>query len=298
MSPAPEKGFAARNRLPTWFKQDLPGSCAAETTRLLRALDVHTVCQEAHCPNLGACFKKAFATFLLLGDTCTRSCRFCAVKKSQKQNLVLDLDEPRRIAQAVIRLKIKYVVLTSVTRDDLPDGGAGIFAGAIEEIRRLNSNIKVEVLIPDFLGVSESIKTVVAARPSLIAHNLETVPRLYHGLREQSNYQRSLDVLAIIKENNPDLATKSSLMLGLGEKKEEVEQAMRDLREVNCDILVLGQYLAPSPQHYRLREFIDVAEFQEYSKIALGLGFKAVLAHPLARSSYRAQEVFLNASHI
>lgn len=287
-----------KNSLPSWFRQEFPDNPVKEKAHLLDKLGVHTVCLEAHCPNFTSCFKHSRLAFLILGDTCTRRCRFCAIKKSVAPRLALDSDEPQRVARAVAALGISYVILTSVTRDDLPDGGAGIFFQTIRAVRRLDSRIKVEVLIPDFPDLAKNLKKIISALPCIVAHNLETVPRLYPEVRPMADYQLSLNVLSKIKQIKRKMITKSSLLLGMGERKEEAIGVMRDLRGVSCDILVLGQYLAPSTEHYPVKEYISVAQFQEYSKMALKLGFKSVLAHPKARTSYQAEEVFLNAAGI
>jgi lipoic acid synthetase len=229
---------------------------------------------------------------MILGKTCTRNCRFCAVEKSGTGVLDVDNTEPYKISQLVKLVAVDYAVITSVARDDLYDGGAAQFARTIELIHAINRNIKVEVLIPDFLGKIESLKTVINASPSVLAHNIETVPSLYQQLRPQADYQRSLDVLRNTKVLNRDLISKSSIMLGLGETQDEVIQAMQDLRECRCDILALGQYLAPSPEHYPVKEFICIEEFERYREIGLELGFSSVLSGPLVRSSYRAEEVY------
>jgi lipoic acid synthetase len=281
------------NRLPHWFRQDIPDTITLERTRIVSEFNIHTVCQEAKCPNFGYCFKNSRLTFIILGDTCTRNCRFCAVNKRNGENsLGLDSDEPYRISQIVKRLSIKYVVITAVSRDDLCDGGAAQFAKTIGLIRVLNKNIKIELLIPDFQGRISSLRTVLDAGPDLVAHNIETISRLYKDLRPAANYQGSLDILKKIKELKPSLISKSSLMLGLGETEEEVKQTLEDLRKSECDILTLGQYLAPSKEHYPVKEFIDMEQFERYREIGLSLGFKAVLSGPLVRSSYRAEEVY------
>jgi lipoic acid synthetase len=229
---------------------------------------------------------------MILGDTCTRDCRFCAVAKSDNSNLELDLQEPKRIAAAVRWLALSYVVITSVTRDDLADGGSGIFAQTIETIRMLDKRIKIEVLIPDFKGSTASLKCVVDAGPDVIAHNIETVSRLYQEVRPKAGYRLSLEVLNKIKEIGGKVITKSSLMLGLGEKEEEVLSVMQELRQSRCDILTLGQYLSPSKGHYPVKEFISKEKFARYREGGLALGFKAVLSGPLVRSSYQAEEVY------
>ena len=291
-------------KLPTWFRQELPNETTQELTQLLTKSCVHTVCQQARCPNINHCFKNKRFTFMILGDTCTRNCRFCAVTKSANKNLALDEDEPYRISQLVKRLDLDYVVITSVTRDDLVDGGAAIFAKTIELIQKIDKDInpvrnteysetenkisngvKVEVLIPDFRGKIQSIESVLNAGPFVVAHNIETVKRLYPDLRPQADYELSWGILGKIKELKPRILTKSSLMLGLGETEKEVIAAMRDLRSNRCDILTLGQYLVPSPEHYPIKEFISIEQFKEYKDIGMALGFKFVLSGPLVRSS-------------
>jgi lipoic acid synthetase len=279
------------SRLPYWFRQEIPSEPALSLAQQLSSGAVHTVCQSARCPNLSSCFKERVPAFMLLGDVCTRNCLFCGVRKTG--DLMLDEDEPLRIALAVKRLGLKYAVITSVARDDLIDGGAGIFARTVELINATDRNIKVELLIPDFLGKIESLKVVITAAPSVLAHNIETVPRLYRQLRPRADYQRSLGVLRSAKGLNPDLISKSSIMLGLGEAQDEVIRAMQDLRDCSCDILTLGQYLAPSCEHYPVKEFISMEQFERYREIGLGLGFGAVLSGPLVRSSYRAQEIYI-----
>jgi lipoic acid synthetase len=229
---------------------------------------------------------------MILGDICTRNCKFCGVEKSNTQLLDFDLDEPGRIAGVVGKLGLKYVVLTSVTRDDLEDGGASIFARTIELIHGLDKGIKVEVLIPDFKGRIDSVKRVLDAHPQVTAHNIETVKRLYAEIRPKANYELSLGVLREIKGVSLAAITKSSLMLGLGEREEEVKLTMRDLRGADCDIITLGQYLAPSQNHYPVQEFISPEKFRYYKQMGIALGFKAVLSGPLVRSSYRAEEVY------
>lgn len=280
-------------KLPSWFKQEIPDAVSLDRMHLLSEAKVNTVCQKAHCPNLSRCFKNRELTFMILGDTCTRNCRFCAVSKSEGRALLtLDIDETNRIAQTIKELRLNYVVITSVARDDLPDGGASHFAQAIKLIHESGQDIGVEVLIPDFLGDFSSIEVIVNARPIVVAHNLETVRRLSPELRPQADYQRSLNILRIIKEIDSAMITKSSLMLGLGENEEEIVATMEDLRSVNCDTLTLGQYLIPSSRHYPVKEFISVGQFIRYRDIAIELGFKAVLSGPLVRSSYQAKELY------
>jgi len=280
-------------RLPIWFRQELPDSISFSRLAEFNRYQVNTVCREAKCPNIFECFKDSQMTFMILGDTCTRNCRFCAVqKKSHNQSLGIDFKEPERILEIVRKLNLKYVVITSVTRDDLVDGGSSVFAGVLDTIHKFNKNIKIEVLIPDFQGDISSIRCVIKAGPDVAGHNIETIERLYRDLRPQGEYRRSLEVLKKIKELCFELITKSSIMLGLGEKDFEVRQAMQDLREASCDIVTLGQYLAPTITHYPVKEFITPKKFLEYKEYALALGFKAVLSGPLVRSSYKAESVF------
>lgn len=280
------------NRLPFWFRQDIPDTLTFKKVRLLSEFNLNTVCQEARCPNLGACFRESRLTFMILGDTCTRNCRFCGVNKSRGTELSVDKDEPHRISEIVKLLELNYVVITSVTRDDLLDGGATQFARTIGLIHNIDKNIKIEVLIPDFQSKVSSLKTVLDAQPDLVAHNIETVRGIYKDLRPMANYDISLEVLKKIKELKPALTTKSSLILGLGEKAEEVIKTMQDLRDSQCDILTLGQYLTPSRNHYPVKEFIDIKQFQRYQERGLNLGFKVILSGPLVRSSYQAEEVY------
>lgn len=278
-------------RLPLWFKQEFPDDKTLTISNLLSRFCVNTICQEAKCPNINYCFKNKKVTFMILGKSCTRNCSFCNVDKSATVGLPVDNNEPERISEAVRILGLDYVVITSVTRDDLSDGGASIFAKTIELIRKVNKNIKVEVLIPDFEGRILSLKCVLDAGPDVAGHNIETVRRISWDLRPLSDYLLSLDVLSKIKELSPGIYTKSSLMLGLGETEAEVISAMHDLRGSFCDCLTLGQYLAPSVNHYPIKEFVNIEQFQKYRAIGMALGFKAVLSGPLVRSSYKAEEV-------
>lgn len=281
-----------KNRLPSWFKQEIPGRKTAELSDMLSEAGVHTVCRQAKCPNIGFCFENKELTFMILGSACTRSCAFCNVAKATTAGLGVDEEEPLRISRLVEKLELDYVVITSVNRDDLIDAGAGMFAETIRSIRSLKRGIKIEVLIPDFQGNILSLKRVVDSEPDLIAHNLETVPRLYKDLRPQADYRLSLTILKKIKELNSSVFTKSSLMLGFGETQDEVIEAMRDLRDAGCDCLTLGQYLAPSEKHYPVKEFIAIEQFQKYKTVGDGLGFKSVSSGPKVRSSFRAQEAY------
>lgn len=261
---------------------------------LVSTLGIATVCEGALCPNIMECWNSGVATFMIMGDVCTRGCRFCYVKKGKPQPL--DPMEPLKVAEAVRALGLDYVTITSVDRDDLPDGGASHFAETIRVIKKLNPNVKVEVLIPDFRGDEESIRVVVEAGPDVLAHNVETVRRLTPLVRDwRAGYEQSLKVLRVAKEINPKLVTKSSILLGFGETWDEVIEAMRDLRSVGVDILVLSQYLRPSPKHIRVAKMYTIDEFRELEKIAYSLGFSYVVAHPLARTSYKAREAYLEA---
>jgi lipoyl synthase len=282
-----EKQLARR---PEWLKKKIVFDESRVTSTLLGELNVRTVCREAKCPNISECFKEKQATFLILGNNCTRQCRFCHVDKTPPA--APDADEPRRIALAVKRLGLDHAVITSPTRDDLPDGGAAYFAATVREIKKIDPPVTIELLIPDFQGDKQALDIVIAAEPDILGHNIETVPRLYH-LRPQAKYRRSLVVLKIAKDINPNLITKSALMLGLGETEKEVVDVLKDLREVGCDFLALGQYLRPSLDHVAVEEYIPPARFDAYKNIALSLGFKHVASGPYVRSSYHAGE-YLN----
>ncbi|MFH1888499.1 MAG: lipoyl synthase [Candidatus Omnitrophota bacterium] len=281
-----------KNRLPAWFKQEIPDAAVRGKIQMLSEFRVNTVCSHAKCPNLSSCFKSLKFTFMILGDTCTRSCRFCGINKTKKSGLAIDANEPDRISQIARVLNLKFVVITSVTRDDLVDAGAAHFVRTIKLLRNMNKDIKIEALIPDFSGSHASIKAVIEAGPSIFAHNIETVKRLYQSLRPQANYETSLGVLSKAKEINPSLVTKSSLILGMGETEEEVLSTMQELRQSQCDILTLGQYLAPSENHFPVKEFISMEQFENYRRMGMQLGFKAVLSGPKVRSSYQAEEVY------
>lgn len=280
------------NRLPAWFRQAIPDEATLRMIRLLSEFNVHTVCKEARCPNLGRCFKNKKLTFLILGNICTRCCRFCAVGKTPSRNLTVDTKEPYRISRIAQRLGLEYVVITSVTRDDLADGGAKQFALTSDLIHGLDRNINVEVLIPDFLGSISSLRAIVGAAPSVLAHNMETVRNLYQEIRPQASYQRSLDILSRAKEIDASLPTKSSLILGLGETEKEVVEVMEDLRRASCDMLTLGQYLSPGLGHYPVKEFISIGQFRRYHDLGVAMGFKTVLSGPLVRSSYMAEIIY------
>ncbi|MEK7847905.1 MAG: lipoyl synthase [Chloroflexota bacterium] len=274
-------------RLPDWLRLRAPPPGAVERMGDLTAgLGLHTVCESARCPNQGECFAQGTATFLLLGDTCTRACSFCAVASGHPSPP--DPAEPERIVEAVRRLGLDYVVLTSVTRDDLPDGGAAHFATTIRALHACWPSLPVEVLVPDFRGCLHALHTVVAARPAVLAHNLETVPRLYPAVRPGASFSGSLELLRRAGGMDAGLRTKSGLMLGLGEEGAEVLWAMAQLREAGCHCLTLGQYLQPSPRHHPVVRFVPPEEFEEYRHIAEGMGFRGVASGPLVRSSYHA----------
>ena len=273
-----------------WLRRKLPDQKVLERMDLLlKELNLHTVCDSAFCPNRGECFKQGTATFMILGDVCTRNCRFCAVEKGEP--LPVDPDEPHHIAQAAKHLNLKHVVVTSVTRDDLPDGGAEYFAQTIIEIKKLLPESTIEVLVPDFEGFWEALQIVIDAQPEVINHNIETIARLYNLVRPKAVYKRSLELLRQVKIRDKNIISKSGIMVGLGEEKEEVIKAMKDLREVDCDILTIGQYLKPSPHHLKVSEYIHPDKFEEYQKIGISLGFKYVASAPLVRSSYHAGEI-------
>lgn len=276
-------------RLPPWLHKRLPSSGNIEATRqLLADLNLNTVCQSALCPNQGECFARRTATFMIMGNTCTRNCRFCAVEHGRPE--ALDRDEPLRVAEAARRLGLKHVVVTSVTRDDLPDGGAGHFAATISALRAALPQAYIEVLTPDFRGDEKALTTIAFAKPDIFNHNVETVPRLYPEVRPQADYRRSLMVLKKIKDYDPTIYTKSGLMVGLGETADEVLQVMADLRAVGCDILTIGQYLRPSPQHLEIKEFITPETFAWYAEKGREMGFLYVASAPFVRSSYHAAE--------
>ena len=279
-----------RRRLPEWLKVQLPTSSAFTATRtLLDGLSLHTVCESAKCPNHWECWSKGTATFMIAGDRCTRACGFCAV--STAKPLALEQDEPQRVAEATRRMGLKHVVITAVARDDLQDGGAEHFRRTIEAVRDLNPGIVVEVLTPDFLDRDDAIDSVLVARPDIFNHNLETIRRLTPSVRHRATYDRSLRVLAKVKDRLGDqVHTKSGMMLGLGETQEEVLEAMRDLRHANCDMLTLGQYLQPTLKHLPVVDFIPPAVFDTLRREGQAMGFAHVASGPLVRSSYHADE--------
>ncbi len=274
---------------PEWLKARAPvGENYHDLKRLARSLNLHTVCESAHCPNIGECWHHKTATFMMLGNLCTRRCGFCAVPKGRPEPL--DFDEPRRVAEAVAALGLEHAVITSVNRDDDLVGGARIFAMVIDEVRRQAPGCRVEVLIPDFQGNREAIRIVVDARPEVLNHNTESVPRLYRVVRSGARYERTLELLRYAKELHPSGITKSGVMVGLGEETSELLEVFRDLAAVNCDILTIGQYLRPSRDHLPMARLYTPREFAELKREALAMGFRHVESGPLVRSSYHAHQ--------
>jgi len=277
-----------RRRLPPWLKRPLPAPGMFFTSQVIEDLRLETVCESAKCPNRTECWSQRTATFMILGNVCTRPCGFCSVPKGKTEPL--QVDEPGRVAEAAVRLGLKHVVITSVTRDDLADGGADHFHQCVLAVRA-RSGAAVEVLTPDFLGNAEAIDRVIEARPDVFNHNVETVPRLYQRVRRNAAYQRSLDLLARVKDRAPHIPTKSGLMLGLGETPEEIVAVCADLRSVGCEMLTIGQYLQPTPQHLPVERYVPPEEFDALGALVRNLGFKLVASGPFVRSSYHAGEM-------
>ena len=287
--PPAQDHMTVERRLPEWFKVQAPGGeDYLDLRRKFRNAKLNTVCEEAACPNIGDCWGRRTATFMILGDTCTRACSYCNVKTGWPG--AVDAGEPFRLASTVRDMDLKYTVVTSVDRDDLPDFGAGIFSMSIRQIHRLLPTCKVEVLIPDFQGVREHLETVVKARPEVLNHNIETVRRVFPKVRPKGDYDLSLELLRRVKEIDPHMPSKSGMMVGIGETKGEVLATMRDLREADCDLLTIGQYLRPSKRHHPLIRFYHPDEFKGFEEAGLQMGFKHVAAGPLVRSSYHADE--------
>ncbi|MEE8381847.1 MAG: lipoyl synthase [Thermodesulfobacteriota bacterium] len=279
----------AATKKPPWLRVRGPSEkCLSDMKSMLDDLHLHTVCESAICPNVGTCFSKGTATFMILGNICTRNCGFCSVKHSTP--LPVDHEEPLHVAQAAKKLNLKHVVITSVTRDDLPDGGAKQFAETIHQINRLLPDASTDVLIPDLRGSKENLKIVIDAKPTILAHNLETVPGLYKTARQYSSYKTSLKILEWSKEIDPDIYTKSGIMIGLGETREEVLQTMQDLRKVKCDFLTIGQYLRPTPSNVEVHEYIHPDIFDQYKEEGEKMGFAYVASAPFVRSSFHAEE--------
>ncbi len=282
---------AARRRLPSWLKVKAPkGPRLRATKAVLERLCLHTVCESAKCPNIGDCFARRMATFMILGNVCTRNCTFCAVEHAGPEPL--EPTEPERVAAAAAELALRHVVITSVTRDDLPDGGAHHFVRTIHAVRRRLPEASIEVLTPDFVGREENIAAVADAGPDVYNHNVETVPRLYDRVRPQAQYSRSLHLLEYVKQNHPASFTKSGIMVGLGETDAEVVDVLRDLRAVGCDSITIGQYLRPSPRHLPVERYVPPEQFAEYATTATELGFRHVASAPFVRSSYNAAEAW------
>ncbi len=276
-------------RKPQWLKVKAPGGANyIRLKQLMRDLNLHTVCEEARCPNIGECWEHGTATFMILGDVCTRNCAYCAVSHGRPP--AYDIDEPSRVAEAIAELNLRHAVITSVDRDDLPDFGAYIFAETIRQIRAKLPSCSIEVLVPDFQGNEASIRAVLEARPDIYNHNTETVPRLYKKARPGGRYERLLEIFRIAKRIAPNVPTKTGIILGLGETNEEVVEVMKDLRCVDVDILTLGQYLRPSDGHIALDRYVTPAEFRELYDVGMALGFRHVESGPLVRSSYHAWE--------
>ena len=276
---------------PSWIRVKAPTSKFFKSTnKIIKDKKIVTVCEEAACPNIAECWQKKHATFMILGDICTRACAFCNIKTGKPG--FIDLEEPKKIAEAVNELGLEHVVITSVDRDDLIDGGAYHFTNVIKSIRELNHNCTIEILTPDFKKKPEALSILSNDLPDVFNHNMETVPRLYLTIRPGSRYFVSLKLLADIKELNPNIFTKSGLMVGLGETKEEIYQVMDDLRAANVDFITIGQYLPPSPKHAKLEKFVTPKEFDEYKQMAISIGFLMVASSPLTRSSYHASEDF------
>ncbi len=282
-----------RNK-PPWLKVKAPGGERYTWIKhQARELGLHTVCEEAHCPNIGECWSSGTATFMVMSDICTRGCRFCAVN-TKRIGPPLDVDEPAKLARTIAAMGLDYVVVTSVNRDDLEDQGADHFSECIRSIRSASPQTMVEVLIPDFQGRTDLVQRVIDAAPEVIAHNIETIERLTPTVRDpRAGYRQSLDVLQSIKTSNPEMPTKSSIMVGLGETEDEVVTAMADLRAVGCDFVTLGQYLKPSTKHLKVEEFVTPEQFERYRVLGEGLGFRYVASGPLVRSSYKAGEFFI-----
>ncbi len=288
-----DSGSAPRafTRKPSWIRVKAPTSeTYHDTRRLMREKSLHTVCEEAACPNIGECWTQKHATVMILGDTCTRACAFCNIKTGMPRPV--DPDEPEHLAEAVAQMGLKHVVVTSVDRDDLADGGASHFVRCIELMRRTTPGTTIEILTPDFLRKAGAVEAIVAARPDVYNHNLETVPRLYRTVRPGARYFHSLRLLQKVKELDPSLFTKSGIMVGLGEEKREVHQVMDDMRSADVDFITIGQYLQPTPRHHKVERFVEPQEFDAYARMARAKGFLQVASSPLTRSSYHAGDDF------
>ncbi|MFO7965376.1 MAG: lipoyl synthase [Desulfobacterales bacterium] len=291
------KRDSCRKSKPEWLRVKLTsGKHYFRLKQMIRETSLHTVCEEAHCPNMAECWSRGTATFMILGNTCTRNCTFCAVKGGVPEPE--DPGEPRRIAGAVDSMKLSHAVITSVTRDDLRDGGASMFAETIAQIRTRVFGCTVEVLIPDFKGDIHALKKVIESQPEILGHNLETVPRLYQEIRTGAHYNRSLEILQTTKQESPNILIKSGIMVGLGEKPEELRAAMTHLREAGCDLITIGQYLQPTRRHRRVFRYYTPEEFERLKRSAQDAGFLGIKSGPLVRSSYHAEEILRDLQHI
>jgi lipoyl synthase len=276
---------------PDWLKIRIAGNGnLIEIAEMMRSFQLHTVCEEANCPNTVECFSKKTATFMILGNVCSRNCKFCNVTKGNP--LPVDPMEPAKVAEAARKLGLRYAVVTSVTRDDLPDGGASQFVKVIHELKGISEDFAVEVLTPDFQGDMEALSAIVTAKPKVINHNVETIERLYPDIRPEANYRRSMEFIGKVKKLDPGIFSKSGFMVGLGESKDEVEKLLLDLHEQGCDIVTIGQYLPPSSDHYPVQEYVHPDIFQMYKKMSEEIGFRYAASAPFVRSSYRASEAF------
>lgn len=280
----------AHLRKPEWLKVEIGGTRCGKVGRVLDKYALNTVCEQAGCPNRGECFRRSTATFMLLGSHCTRNCAFCNIEHSLPEPV--DPAEPEHVARAAAELGLRHVVVTSVTRDDLDDGGAGHFAATVRAIRGLNPGVVIEVLIPDFQGDGQALQTVLDSKPDILNHNVETVPELYGEVRPAAVFSRSIELLRRVKERAAGMFTKSGFMLGLGEEEAQVVSLLQELRRVRCDIVTIGQYLQPSLSHYPVKEYVHPDQFEKYKKIALDMGIPCVASGPLIRSSYHAEEDF------
>lgn len=277
-------------RKPEWIKVKMQGGTKSnKVNSLISDLSLNTVCNEANCPNMMECFERGTATFMILGRNCTRNCTFCNVTREMPDDVILD--EPENVAKAIEKLNLKHAVITSVTRDDLVDQGANQFARVVEEIKKATPNVSIELLIPDMQGKTELIDIILDSEPNILNHNVETVPELYDDVRPMAIFERSIEVLDYVKKKKPDMKTKSGVMLGLGETKDQLLEVFKRLREVDCDMLTLGQYLQPTTSHIEVKEYITPEQFDEYKEIALSMGFKRVASAPLVRSSYYAEDL-------
>ena len=292
----PEKR-TSETRLPPWIKAKMPGGPKyMELKELMRKKNLHTVCEEAHCPNIGECWERGTATFMILGEICTRACRYCAVTTGKPNEL--DTFEPIRVAESVKSMKLSYCVITAVNRDDLSDGGAAIFADCIKRIRETSPHCKVEVLIPDLQGNWDALKLILDQKPDVLNHNIESTREIFPLVRAKGDYDLSLELLAKSKAIDPSIVTKSGIIVGMGENTKQLKSTMQDLREVDCDLLTIGQYLRPSQKHLKTVKYYKPDEFEDLKQVGLNLGFKHVASGPLVRSSYHADEQHMSATTV